>query len=85
MKTLEELMAGVTPLPWPIEDACRCNSWFGDTTETRAQRIRNRILSVRAANAFPKLVEFVLEQPCMCLVWNAGQCNRCALLEEVLK
>lgn len=81
MKTLDEVMAGVTPLPWK------------ELTVHTVLDQPGRSYSIRAANAFPALVRFVEDSPCRC-EWGlradeseyiVEKCPRCALLEEVLR
>lgn len=82
MKTLDEVMAGVTPLPWK------------ELTVHTVLDQPGRSYSIRAANTFPALVRFVEAQECECDDWanqafsntdKPVKCPRCALLEEVLR
>jgi len=85
MKTLEEALAGVTPLPWLYDDQPFPQPVSDETS------IKNGVFAIRAANAFPALVRFVESQPCRCnFDYTSGQigdwnkCPRCAVLEKAL-
>lgn len=85
--TIEEVMRGVTPLPWRAEgdellvqsDTIVADFWASDLLTGNEA---NCAYAARAANAFPALVAFVERQQCDC--FSHVTCRRCTVLRAAL-